>query len=182
MLDESLEVLTQDSFGFKRLATAAGVRPHAGVVQLVDVQLCAAEEELPTSDAVVTFLPGVSGSLMGDQRTRGDEAPATLLTGEGAFAGVDPLVRPPGVVVGEGLFTKGALVELLLGVAPLVYPQVVGDGETLSAVITCERLLTHVVQPDVGIEVGRLGETLATGGAEEGPLSSMGDHVGLEVR
>lgn len=182
MADESLEVLAQDSFGFKRLATAAGVWPHTGVVQLVDVQLCATEEELPTSDAVMTFLPGVSGLLMGDQRTRSDETTAALLTGEGALAGMDPLVRPPGVVVGERLFTKGALVELLLGVTPLVYPQVVGDSKALPAVVTSERLLTHMVQPDVGIEVRRLSETLATGSAEERPLSSMGDHVGLEVR
>lgn len=142
-------MLTQDSFGFKRLATAAGVRPHASVVQLVDVQLCTAGEELPTSEAVMTFLPGMFGPLMGDQRTRGDEAAATFLTGERALASVDPLVCPPGVVVGEGLFTKGALVELLLRVAPLVYPQVVGDSETLPAVITGERLLTHVVQSNV---------------------------------
>lgn len=106
---------------------------------------------------------------------------AALLTGIGALAGVDPLVCPPGVVVGEGLFTEGALVELLLGVTPLVYPQVVRHSETFPTVITSERLLTHMVQPDVGIKVGGLGETLATGSAEEGALTSMGDHVGLEV-
>lgn len=87
----------------------------------------------------------------------------------------------PRVVVGEGLFTKGALVELLLGVAPLVYPQVVGNSKTFPAVITGKRLLTHVVQPDVGIKVGRLGEALSTGGAEVRALSSMGDHMGLEM-
>lgn len=69
MADKSLEVLTQDSFGLKRLATAAGVWPHTSVVQLMDVQLFAAEEELPTGDAVMTFLPGVFVSLMSDQRT-----------------------------------------------------------------------------------------------------------------
>lgn len=106
---------------------------------------------------------------------------AALLTGKGTLAGVDPLVCPPGVVVGEGLFTKGALIELLLRVAPLVYPQVVGDSETFPAVITAERFLTHVVEPDMGIKVGGLGETLATSSAEKGPLSSMCDHVGLEV-
>lgn len=33
----------------------------------------------------------------------------------------------------------------------------------------------------MGIKVRRLSETLAAGGAEERPLSSVGDHVGLEV-
>lgn len=69
MADKSLEMITQDSFGLKRLATAAGVRPHTSVVQLMDVQLLAAEEELPTGDTVMTFLPGVFGSLVDDQRT-----------------------------------------------------------------------------------------------------------------
>lgn len=144
MAAEPLEVVTKDSFGFKRLAAAARVRPLTGVVQLVDVQLCAVEEELPTGEAVVTFLPGVFVLLVGDQRARGDEAEAALLAGEGALTGVDPLVGPPGVVVGEGLLTEGALVELLLGVAPLVHLQVVGNGEALPTVETGERLLTQV--------------------------------------
>lgn len=69
MADKSLEVLTQDSFGLKSLATAAGVRPLTGVVQLMDVKLFSAEEELPTGDAVMIFFPGVFSPLMGGQGT-----------------------------------------------------------------------------------------------------------------
>lgn len=94
---------------------------------------------LPTTSSFDVFV-----LLVGDQRARGDEAEAALLAGEGALASVDPLVGPPGVVVGEGLLTEGALVELLLGVAPLVHLQVVGNGEALPTVETGERLLTQV--------------------------------------
>ncbi len=62
-----------------------------------------------------------------------------------------------------------------------VHLQVVSDGEALPAVAAGERLLTHVEQRDVGSQVGRLGKSLPTGGAEERPLSGVSDHVGLEV-
>lgn len=181
MAAEPLQVVTQDSFGFESLATAAGVRPLASVIQLVDVQLSAGEEELSTGEAVVTFLLGVFVLLVGDQRARSYEAATAFLTGIGTFAGVDPLVGPPGVVVGEGLLAEGALVELLFGVAQPVHLQIVGDGKALPAVLASEWLLTQVKKPDVGIQVGRLGETLAAGCTEEWPLSSVSDDVGLEV-
>lgn len=70
---------------------------------------------------------------------------------------------------------------LLLGVAKPVHLQIMGDGECLPTVIAAERLLAHVEQGDVGLQVGGLGEPLTTGGAEEGPLSSVSYHVRLEV-
>ena len=88
---------------------------------------------------------------------------------------------PPGVVVGEGLLAVRALIQLFFGVAQPVHLQVVGNGEALSAVVTGERLLAHVEQRDMGLQVRRLSESLAAGGAEERPLSSMCDHVRLEV-
>lgn len=178
---EPLQVVAQNSFGLEILAAVADVRALPTVVQLVDAEQRAGEEELPTGQTVVVLFPGVSGPLVAEQGTRGDEALAAVLAGERSLAGVDPLVGPPGVVVGEGLVTVGALVEFLLGVAEPVHLQVVGDREALPAVVTGERLLAHVEQSDVGLEVRRLCEPLATGGAEEGPLSGVGHHVGLQV-
>lgn len=94
---------------------------------------------------------------------------------------MDPLVGPPGVVVGEGLVAVGALVQLFLGVAQPVHLQVVGDSEALPAVLAGKGLLAHVEQRDVGPQVGRLGESLPAGGAEEGPLPGVRHHVGLQV-
>lgn len=181
MVAEPLQVVAQHPFSFKCLAAGAGVRALAGVVQLVDPQLRAGEEELPAGEAVVALLAGVFVPLVVEQRARRDEAAAALLAGEGALAGVDPLVGPPGVVVGEGLLTEGALVELFLGVAQPVHLQVVSDGEALPAVVAGEWLLAHVEQPDVGLQVGRLGEAFPAGGTEERSLPCVGDHVGLEV-
>lgn len=177
MVGEPLQVVAQHSFGFEGLAAAADVRPLAGVVQLVDPQQRAGEEELPTGEAVVALLSRMFGSLVAQQRTRRDEALAAVLAAEGTLAGVDPFVRSPGVVVGEGLLAVRALVQLLLGVAQPVHLQVVSDGEALPAVGAGERLLAHVEQRDVGPQVGRLGEPLAAGGAEERPLARVGHHV-----
>lgn len=68
VVGEPLQVVSQHSFGFKRLAAAAGMRPLAGVVQLVDPQQRAGEEELSTGDAVVALLSCVLGSLVASQR------------------------------------------------------------------------------------------------------------------
>lgn len=130
----------------------------------------------------MALLTCVLGPLVGQQGPGGDEALAAFAAAEGPLAGVDPLVGPPGVVVGEGLLAVGALVELLLGVAEAVHLQVVGDGEALAAVVTGEGLLARVEEPDVGAQVGGLGEPLAAGGAEEGPLTRVGHHVRFEMR
>lgn len=181
MVREPLQVVAQHSFGLERLAAAAGVRPLAGVVELVDPQQRAGEEELPAGDAVVALLSSVFGSLVAQQRARRDEALPAVLAAEGPLASVDPFVGPPRVVVGEGLLAVRALVALLLGVAQPVHLQVVSDGEALSAVVAGEGLCAHVEQRDVGSQVGRLGESLPAGRAQERPLSRMGDHVRLEV-
>lgn len=181
VVGEPLQVVAQHSFGFERLAAAAGMRPLASVVELVDPQQRAGEEELSAGDAVVTLLSGVFGSMVAQQRARRDEALAAVLAAEWALAGVDSLVGPPGVVVGEGLLTVRALVQFLLGVAQPVHLQVVSDGEALPAVVASKRLLAHMEQCDVGSQVGRLGESLSAGGAEERSLSGVGDHVRLEV-
>lgn len=68
MLGEPLQMVAQHSFGFKRLAAAAGVRPLAGVVELVDPQQRAGEEELSAGDAVMALLSSVFGSLVAQQR------------------------------------------------------------------------------------------------------------------
>lgn len=182
MINEPLQVVAQHSFGLKGLSTAAGMRPLAGVVQLVDAQQRACEEELAAGEAVVALLPGVFGSLVAEQRTRRDEALAAFLTAERTLSCVDPLVGSPGVVVGEGLLTVRALVQLLLGVAQPVHLQVVSDGERLPAVVTAEGLLPLVEEGDVRSQVGRLGEPLPAGGAEERTLASVRDHVRLQVR
>lgn len=153
VLDESLKVVAQDSFGLEGLATATDMWPLPSVVQLVDAEQRAGEEELAAGEAVVVFLPGVFGPLVAQQGPGCGEAQATVLAAEGTFPGVDPLVGSPGVVVGEGLLAVGALVQLLLGVAEAVHLQVVGDGEALPAVGAAERLLAHVEQRDVRTEV-----------------------------
>lgn len=182
MLREPLQVVAQHSSGFKALATAAGVWTLPSVVELVDPQERAGEEELSTGEAVVALLAGVLGSLMAQQGARRDEALAAVLTAEGPLARVNALVGPPGVVVGEGLVAVGALVALLLGVAEPVHLQVVSDGEALPTIVAGEGLLAHVEQSDVGSQVGRLGEPLPTGGADIRPLACVRHHVGLEVR
>lgn len=154
VVGEPLQVVPQHSFGFKRLAAAAGMRALAGVVQLVYPQQRAGEEEVSAGDAVVALLSGVFGSLVAQQRARRDEALAAVLAAERTLTCVDPLMGPPGVVIGEGLLAVRALVELLLGVAQSVHLQVVSDGEALPAVAAGERLLTHVEQCDVGSQVG----------------------------
>lgn len=68
VVGEPLQVVAQHSFGFKRLAAAAGVWPLAGVVELMDPQQRAGEEELSAGDAVVALLSGVFGSLVAQQR------------------------------------------------------------------------------------------------------------------
>lgn len=181
MVGELLQVVAQRGSGLEGLGAAAAVRPLARVVELVDPQHGAGEEELSTGEAVVALLAGVFGPLVVLQRARRDEGLAAVLAGERALAGVDPLMGPPGVVVGEGLLAVRALVQLLLGVAQPVHLQVVGDGETLPAVVAGERLLAHVEQRDVGSQVRRLSEPLATGGAEERTLPRVGHHVGLEM-
>lgn len=181
MLGEPLQVVAQHPPGLEGLAAAAGVRPLARVVQLVDAQQRAGEEELATGEAVVALLAGVFGPAVAQQGARGDEALATVAAAEGALPRVDPLVGPPGVVVGEGLVAVGALVALLLGVAEPVHLQVVGDGEALPTVGAGERLLAHVEQGDVRPQVGRLGEPLPTGGADVRPLPCVRHHVRLEV-
>lgn len=182
MLREPLQVVAQHTPGFKALATGAGVGALAGVVELVEPQERAGEEETPAGEAVVALLPRVLGPLVAQQGARGDEALAAVPTAEGPLARVDALVGPPGVVVGEGLVAVGALVALLLGVAQPVHLQVVSDGEALPTVGAGEGLLSHVEQRDVGPQVGRLGEPLPAGGADVGPLARVRHHVGLEVR
>ncbi len=68
VFSEPLQVVAQHSFGFKGLAAAAGMGPLAGVVQLVDPQQRAGEEELSAGDAVVALLSSVFGSLVAQQR------------------------------------------------------------------------------------------------------------------
>lgn len=96
---EPLQVVAQHSFGLKGLAAAADVWPLSGVVELVDPQQRAGEEELPAGDAVVALLPGVFGPLVAQQRTRRDEALAAVLAAERTLPSVDPLVGSPRVVV-----------------------------------------------------------------------------------
>lgn len=101
MVGEPLQVVAQHAFSFECLAAAAGVRPLTSVVELVDAQQRAGEEELSTGDAVVALLSGVFGPLVAKQRARRDEAHAAVPAAEWALASVDPLMGPPGVVVGE---------------------------------------------------------------------------------
>ena len=68
MVGEPLQVVAQHSFSFKRLATEAGMRPLASVVELVDPQQRAGEEELSAGDAIVVLLSGVFGPLVAQQR------------------------------------------------------------------------------------------------------------------
>lgn len=119
---------------------------------------------------------------MAQQGAGRDEVLSTVLTAERPLTCVNPLVGPPGVVVGEGLVAVRALVALLLGVAQPVHLQVVSDGEALPTVVTGERLFAHMKQSDVRSQVGRLGESLPTGGADIRSLPCMRHHVGLEVR
>lgn len=121
VLREPLQVVAQHAPGLEGLAAAAGVRPLAGVVELVEAQQRAGEEELAAGEAVVALLPRVLGPLVAEQGARGDEALATVLAAEGPLARVNALVGPPGVVVGEGLVAVGALVALLLRVAQPVH-------------------------------------------------------------
>lgn len=181
MLREPLEVVAQHPSGLEGLPAAAGVGPLAGVVQLVEAQQRAGEEERPAGEAVVALLPRVLGPLVAQQGARGDEAPPTVPAAEGPLARVDALVGPPGVVVGEALVAVGALVALLLGVAQPVHLQVVGDGEALPTVVAAEGLGPHVEQGGVGPQVGRLREPLPAGGADVGPLARVRHHVGLQV-
>lgn len=101
----------------------------------------------------MVLLPSVFGPLVAQQGPRCGEAQTTVLAAEGTFSGVDPLMGSPGVVVGEGLLTVGALVQFLLSVAEAVHLQVVGDGEALPTVRAAERLLAHMEQRDVRTEV-----------------------------
>lgn len=64
VVGEPLQVVSQHSFGFESLAAAADMWPLAGVVELVDSQQRAGEEELSTGDAVVALLSSVFGSLV----------------------------------------------------------------------------------------------------------------------
>ena len=75
------------------------------------------------------------------------------------------------------LVAVGALVELLLGVGPLVHLQVVGDGEALPTVGARERLLPHVEQNVVRPHVGRLCEPLPARDTHERTLPCVGDLV-----
>lgn len=149
VIHEPFQVVAQHSFGFKGLAAAAGVRPLASVVELVNPQQRAGEEEISTGETVVALLSGVFGSLVAQKRPRCDEALATFLAAERTLTCVDPLMSSPGVVVGEGLLTVRALVQLLLGVAQTMHLQVVSDGKTLSAVVAGERLFALVEELDV---------------------------------
>lgn len=130
----------------------------------------------------MTLLTSVFGPLMAQQGARRDEALVAVLTAEWSLASMNPFMGPPGVVVGEGLLAVRALVALLLGVAEPVHLQVVSDGEALPAVVTGERLFTHVKQSDVRSQVGRLSESLSACGADERPLPCVRHHVGFEVR
>ena len=68
MVGEPLQVVAQHPFGFEGLAAAASVRPLSGVVELVDPQQRAGEEEFSAGDAVVALLSSVFGPLVAQQR------------------------------------------------------------------------------------------------------------------
>ena len=165
-------------------ADAAGERPQSSVDgQLVDVDAAACGEAFLTGGTFEGFVLQVD-PLVSRQVAVFGELPLTLCTPESVICLLTGQSVPAEAAPRRQRLAAGRTAERLAAVLPagrLMRPEVAAGAKHLPAVKTPVRPLLVVHAEPMDSDAAAGGESFATGGAAEGPLSAVDPQVSAQV-
>ena len=165
-------------------ADAAGERPQSSVDgQLVDVDAAACGEAFLTGGTFEGFVLQVD-PLVSRQVAVFGELPLTLCTPESVICLLTGQSVPAEAAPRRQRLAAGRTAERLAAVLPagrLMRPEVAAGAKHLPAVKTPVRPLLVVHAEPMDSDAAAGGESFATGGAAEGPLSAVDPQVSAKV-